>query len=510
MIFFLFSVSIQKKVGKMGEDLSGLREFENIISGIDHIFWTIEYPSEGRTVYSANFLKVTGYSGNELDAGGNDYFSIIHEDERENYLKLRKELEINSLISSTELSYRIITKEGNTIWLKELIKIDRNSNAGIERLIKLAFCIDDIQNHNAELETSVRKLQELNNAKDRFISIVSHDLRSPFATLLGFTEILLQEKDLSEEESTEYLTYINEAAKTQLNLINQLIDWSRLQTGRIKPEFTRLNLRMIIQNIVNNWLEEATRKRIDIKMDVPPEISITADERLITQALLNFLSNAVRFSEEGKDIHITAVKFKKGIIELVFKDEGTGIAEENHSKLFDINEKFCLPGTKGEKGSGLGLTISKEIIDKHFGEIWFYSKPGEGSEFHITLPEAKNTIMIVEDDFAVRTLYKHKIAESVPNVDLVLADNGYHAISLIIDELPSMIITDHDMPFMNGIQLIEAIRKKDISYSVPVVVISAKLNDEIKIKYQQVGVKEVINKPVDLDELVKIINATLN
>lgn len=494
----------------MIEEITGLKEFESLIDGLDHLFWIIDYPLSEKTVFSSSFIKITGYTGEDIAQLEDKYFAIIHDDDRENYRKLLSELEYNTLINFTELSYRIKAKDGNTIWLKELLKIERNEHCNIERLIKLSVCIDDLVNHNSQLETSVHKLEELNNAKDRFISIVSHDLRSPFATLLGFTDILLQERDLPEDERIEYLTYINEAAKGQLNLINQLIDWSRLQTGRIKPEFTRLNLRMLLQNVINGWLMEATRKRIDIKLDVPADISISADERLITQALSNFLSNAVRFTEDGKNIFITGGKFKKGIIEIIFKDEGVGIAEENHSKLFDINEKFCLPNTKGDKGSGLGLSISKEIIDKHCGEIWLYSKPGEGTEFHITLLEATNTIMIVEDDAAVRTLYKHKVSESIPNVEIIQADNGYHAISLIIGDLPSMIITDHDMPFMNGIQLIEAIRKKDISYSVPIVVISAKLNDEIKNKYLQLGVSDVINKPVDLDELIKTIKKTLN
>jgi len=494
----------------MIDDITGLKEFETLIDGLEHIFWIIDYPLSEKSIYSSSFLKITGYSEEEIENLDDKYFSIVHELDRENYRKLLTDLEYNTLISFTELSYRITSKDGNVIWLKELLKLERNENSNIEKFIKLSVCVDDLVNHKSELETSVQKLEELNIAKDRFISIVSHDLRSPFATLLGFTDILLQERDLPEEEQIEYLSYINEAAKTQLNLINQLIDWSRLQTGRLKPEFTRLNLRMLLQNLVNNWLSEATRKRIDIKLDVAADICISADERLITQALSNFLSNAVRFTEDGKNVFISAGKFKKGIIEIVFRDEGVGIAEENFQKLFNINEKFCLPNTKGEKGSGLGLTISKEIVDRHCGEIWIYSKLNEGSEFHITLLEATNTIMIVEDEAAVRTLYKHKVAESIPNVEIIQADNGYHAISLIIDDLPSMIITDHDMPFMNGIQLIEAIRKKDISYSVPIIVISAKLNDEIKNKYLALGVTDVINKPVDLDELIKIIKKTLS
>lgn len=297
----------------MSDELTGLQEFEDLIEGIDHLFWVIEYSNSDKSLYSSNFRKITGYTYEEISALEQKYSSIIHSDDRDNYLKLLQEFESNSLINNTELSYRIVGKDGSIIWLKELLKIDRKSDGRIDRLVRLSVCIDDLQNQNFELQNSVHKLEELNNAKDRFISIVSHDLRSPFATLLGFTDILLQERDLPETEMIEYLTYIHEAAKTQLSLINQLIDWSRLQTGRIKPEFARINLKMLIQNIGNNWLEEATRKRVDIRIEIPGEISITADERLISQALSNFMSNAVRFSEEGKVITILPASLRRGL-----------------------------------------------------------------------------------------------------------------------------------------------------------------------------------------------------
>ncbi|MEK6552763.1 MAG: response regulator, partial [Bacteroidota bacterium] len=159
--------------------------------------------------------------------------------------------------------------------------------------------------------------------------------------------------------------------------------------------------------------------------------------------------------------------------------------------------------------SGLGLTLVKEIIDKHGGQIWFYTQIGEGSEFHFTVTESKNVILLVEDDKELRTLYKNIIEQALPNFEVKFADNGYQAIGLYHDIIPTIIITDHDMQLMNGIQLVEAIQKKESNRTVPVIVISAKLNDDISKKYNKLGVDRIITKPVDNDKFIQMIRKCL-
>jgi CheY-like chemotaxis protein len=254
---------------------------------------------------------------------------------------------------------------------------------------------------------------------------------------------------------------------------------------------------------------DAVRKNIDIKIDIPSDLSINADERLFGQAIIHLVSNAIKFTPEGKDVHISASRFKEGSVEIIVRDEGLGISEENQSKLFRIDQKFSLQGTSGEKGSGLGLTLVKEIIDKHGGQVWFYSQVGEGSEFHITLPEAKNLILLVEDDNATKELYKKIIEGALSNFEVRFANNGYEAINLYRQILPTIIITDHDMPLMNGIQLVEILQKKESNKAVPIIVISAKLNEELIKKYTRLGVDKIIPKPVDQNLLISSIKECL-
>ncbi|MGE5681386.1 MAG: ATP-binding protein, partial [Bacillota bacterium] len=225
----------------------------------------------------------------------------------------------------------------------------------------------------------------------------------------------------------------------------------------------------------------------------------------ISQAITNLLSNAIKFTDSGKAIEVTVNRFKKGYAELIFKDEGVGISEENKRKLFRFDQKFTLEGTKGEKGSGLGLTLVKEIVEKHGGDIWFYSEVEKGSEFHFIIPEAENIVLLVEDDIASRNLLQKIIQKELSGFEFMLAKNGYEAMTMIMQKSPTLVITDHNMPLMNGIQLIESMRRKEETSRIPVIVIAALLTDEQKDKYMDLGVEEILSKPVDINRFSEVL-----
>lgn len=475
----------------------------------DFFFVVIFLDGQKQNYFSENITEIIGYTPDEIDNLPEKLYSIIDDEDYEKVKKLLMEIESDSSKDNLILVYRVTSKNGEKIWLRESLKLVRNNEGEIIERHSVVFNITSIRNKEIELEKSNEMLKELNASKDKFISIVSHDLRAPFTTLLGFSEILLNEKDLSEEERNEYLKYIYDASKTELNLINCLLDWSRLQTGRIKIEPTRLNVKNTVANAITSLTGVAVRKNIDIKIDIPQTLFMNADERLISQAILNLVSNAVKFTPKGKEVQIYSQRFKEGMLEIVVCDQGLGIPEEDQNKLFRIDQKFIMADTEGEKGSGLGLTLVKEIIDKHGGQVWFYSKVGEGSEFHFTIPEAKNIVLIVEDDPAVVALYKRTIENQLPNFEIKTAINGYEAITLLKNLIPTIIITDHDMPLMNGIQLVEAIYKRDSNRLIPIIVISAKLNDEITRAYSKLGVDKIISKPFNPNELINAMRDSL-
>ena len=192
-------------------------------------------------------------------------------------------------------------------------------------------------------------------------------------------------------------------------------------------------------------------------------------------------------------------KFEEGIIEFIVKDEGVGISEINKSKIFHFDQKFTCEGTKGEKGTGLGLTLVKEIIEKHTGEIWFYSEINKGSEFHFTVPAIRNLVLLIEDDKNLTTLLKKNIVQNFPDYEIIEAHNSFEAMENIHKYIPAILITDHDIQLVNGIQLIEALRKKDEKNRIPAIVIAQSINDEIKDKYNKLGVDSVLLKPIDIN-----------
>ena len=454
---------------------------------------------------SESIKDVLGYTSAEIEGMPGGLFTLVYEEDISMVKRNIGEFEINPKNNSMQHVFRLVNKEKNPVWVKEIVSVERDEHGRILKELSFVCNINSIKESEEKYKSEAIHLKDINKSKDRFISIVSHDLRAPFTSLLGFSEILLNENELTEEERQEYLTYIHDASQNQLQLINYLLEWSRLQTGRIQMEIKRLNLRVVVSTCIASLIGNAIRKDIELKHDIDENIFIQADEKLISQAITNLMSNALKFTPKGKSVTVAANRFKEGAIELIVKDEGRGISEKDQDKIFKIDEKFTLEGTEGEKGSGLGLTLVKEIIERHEGEIWFYSKINEGTEFHITLPEAKNIILLVEDDAALIELYKKSIDKALPEYEVVRSPNGYEAMTTIMKSLPTIVITDHDMPLMNGYQLVEAIRKRDKNFSIPIIVISAKMTTELEEKYQQMGIAKILSKPVEQDDFINTL-----
>jgi len=493
-------------------DKNGFPEeiFSLLISSGDFFTFIRYLEPEKQDEFSESVLQITGYSQKEINSLKNKYLSCIHEDDLRKFKDKLLDLEERLTENTYSIEYRLNSKSGDIVRVKEFAKVVRDSSGSIKHVVGFINDITESKKKIDEMQILLHKMEKLNHSKDKLISIVSHDLRAPFTSLLGFSEILLNEPDLQEAERREYLEYINDASRTQLQLINYLLDWSRLQTGTMKVEPRRLETKSIINNCVSVLTGAAIRKNIEIKTDIPKNMFLNVDERLINQAITNLLSNAIKFTQPGKNILIKSAKFKEQTIEIIIKDEGVGISEENQSKLFRIDEKFTLNGTMGEKGSGLGLTLVKEIVEKHNGQIWFYSKENEGTEFHITLPEAHNIFMIIENNQNNKQLYESVIQDSFSNFDIVFAQNGYEAINLIAEKTPALIISHHHMPLMTGTQLVESLKKKENYKNIPIAISAENLEDSVKNRYIGLGVREFLYRPLNYSTVENIIKDIIN
>ncbi|WP_339925731.1 PAS domain S-box protein [uncultured Cyclobacterium sp.] len=248
---------------------------------------------------------------------------------------------------------------------------------------------DITERYNAEeaLRKSEEKLRELNAQKDKFFSIIAHDLKNPFNAIMGLSQLLIDQiKEKDYEGIEEYGTYISESTEKAMNLLVNLLNWARSQTGRM--EFNPENFEIVELIEENKMLlaGNASQKLISIKTSLPEKLTVFADKQMISTVIRNLLSNAIKFTKENKEILIT-VKENPENIHVSIKDQGIGIAADRLEKLFRIDSSVSTPDTNNERGTGLGLILCKEFVVKHGGNIGVESEKGKGSTFYFTLPK---------------------------------------------------------------------------------------------------------------------------
>ena len=265
----------------------------------------------------------------------------------------------------------------------ELISYTRQLKANKDLLEERAMQLTRL---NKQLEVSEKKLIEMNTSKDKLFSIIAHDLKSPFQPLIGMSGILANEEEiLSEEEKIKFKKDIYTAIKSQYKLLENLLDWSRLQTGRLEFNPVKLNLFEKVDEVLKILNVNALNKNIGIKNNINDSINVTADEYMLHSIFQNLIYNAIKFTNQGGNVTLTANELGKHV-EIEIADNGIGMSAEDIQKIFRLDVQHSTLGTSKEKGTGLGLMICKEMINKNGGDIKIESILGEGSRFIFTLP----------------------------------------------------------------------------------------------------------------------------
>lgn len=243
-----------------------------------------------------------------------------------------------------------------------------------------------LQKAKKQVEESVSQLRELNATKDKLFTIMAHDLKSPFNSVLGFSDLLIKEfRNYDDEKIENFLAIINSTSKHTLVLLDNLLDWVRLQTKQIIYQPENLPLQPIILEILELLSSSAKIKNISLNAFQSDGIVVYADRNMLQTIIRNLISNAIKFTNTGGEIDIYVVA-NHSEVEITISDNGVGMNEETRNKLFNVNTSITTLGTAKERGSGLGLIICKEFVEKQGGEIWVVSESGKGSDFKFTLP----------------------------------------------------------------------------------------------------------------------------
>jgi PAS domain S-box-containing protein len=322
----------------------------------------------------------------------------VNPDDRE---KFKSELEKKGYVKDYEI--RIKNKYGTELTLLETAFGVYNKNKKIkayrgilrditvEKLQKqrLENYVNEIANGHKKLYESESELKKTNAAKDKLLSIIAHDLRSPFTSLIGLTEFMIEDIDeMERHEIIDFATKISESSKHILSLIENLLQWSRIQSGKLECEKEKFNLHDLICEILEILNNNVQNKNIAVKNLSAKNTYVLADRNMIFSVIQNLISNAIKFTHSGGEIKVD-IKGSRGFYKVIIEDNGVGMDSETLNNLFRIDVHYTSRGTNDEKGSGLGLILCKEFVEKNGGKIHVESELGFGSKFVFTVPKSK-------------------------------------------------------------------------------------------------------------------------
>lgn len=347
-------------------------------------------------------------------------------------------------------------------------------------------------------ETALRLAKEeaerATQLKDQFVSLVAHDLRGPFTTILGFLNLLDNDKKhpLSKKQKG-FLRWVLDSSEKMVQMIDEILNISRLKTGKITPLFRFSNAHFLCETLIENIMPLAEKKGITLQNSVPDNCRIYSDPDLFGEVMRNLLSNAVKFCKNGDQITLLCPDNEPST--LMVKDTGVGISEKRALKLFKLEEKTSTTGTGGEHGTGFGLPFSMDLMKAHGGHLSVESTEGKGSIFYASLPEVIPQVLLVDDDVGFRLLLRNNLKKE--RVTIFEAENGIRALALLEERSFHLIIGDIQMPGMDGLEFLKELRSKPETKSITTILITGDKSISIREKAFQLGADDFITKPFD-------------
>lgn len=399
-IFLYGIIRVYKKDFKITEQALSQSEdrLNLVLKGTNNGWWDWDWV-ENNLYYSPLWWNMLGYEVNELEPDPTLWQRIMHPDDR---VRIDKEVQdiVNSNIVSYELNFRLQHKNGNYIPVLSKGYILRAEDGSILRVSgsnmdlseqklteeRLQSLVVDISAQKEEIQIQSAKLEELNQFKDKLFSIIAHDIRSPITSLVS-TLNSVKDQALTIQDLYESLPDLTKNTSNILELIDSLFGWARTQLGGAKVYPRIFHLDTIVDNEIDFFSTRAKEKKISLSKSNSSEINVFADKDMISLVIRNLISNAVKFCRSGNKIEIS-VRNLNDMVEVEVSDTGKGIPNEMLEKLFTTGV-VSTEGTSGEIGTGLGLMLSKEFVEKNGGTLTVKSEVEKGSQFYFTIPISK-------------------------------------------------------------------------------------------------------------------------
>ncbi len=350
----------------------------------------------------------------------------------------------------------------------------------------------DLLDHFEAIKQSKVEAEKANELKDKFVSLVAHDLRSPFTTILGFLQLIMEdEENPLHEEHREMMDMVVGKGKQLVELTEELLDVSRLKTGKISPKQMFIDGHQMVLEVIVNTEHLAKKKRIRLVSEVPKRTRLYVDQDLVGQVLQNLTTNAIKFCNEEDQITFFVPPGEATTIGV--KDTGMGISESRQEILFQYEEQTSTTGTSGETGTGLGLPLSRDMMVAHGGDLTVESADGEGSTFYAKIPQVKPRVLIVDDSKVARFSVMGMLGND--NIELIEAKSGEEALEILKTNIPHLMISDIIMPGISGLELLKRVKKKSKTKSIPIIIITSDQSLETREEVFQLGAEDFVVKP---------------
>ncbi|MEJ1929434.1 PAS domain S-box protein [Nostoc sp. NIES-2111] len=502
---------------------------------------------------SPQWLGMLGFEVGELPSHFSTWERLVHPEDLPYMIeKLNAHLQDGSI--PYQLDYRVQTKEGEYRWIANYGKAvvrDEDGKAlrmtGTHRDISEAKKAEsELRQANEKLAISNHELARATRLKDEFLATISHELRTPLNAILGISEGLQDQVfGVIDEKQRRALQTIERSGKHLLELINDVLDLSKIEAGQMELHYTQIAINSLCQSSLAFISQQAFQKRIQVEVNIQSHLpDLMLDELRIRQVLINLLNNAVKFTPEGGKVTLKVTHERitpptqttplQDFIRFAVMDTGIGIAAENIKKLFQPFIQIDSALNRQYNGTGLGLALVKRIVEMHDGKVGVNSELGVGSCFSVDLPcigvcefppESVN-LGSPELNFTVNEIGEHSplilLAEdseaSIFTISgyletvgyrVILAKNGQEAIALTKAQIPNLILMDIQMPGIDGLEAIKQIRLDKNFANIPIIALTALAMSGDKEKCLAAGANDYLPKPVKLKQLAAIIKKLL-
>ncbi|CAN5718652.1 hypothetical protein BH11PSE8_BH11PSE8_35730 [soil metagenome] len=502
------------------------QRFRNILNSVPI---GVVYSDLRGKVIQANpgFCALTGYSEDELmRLGPLDY---THPDDIAQDAELNAQL-VRGHIPMYRLDKRYVAKGGRIVRVRATVSMLRDAHGQGRRIVAV---VEDITEHLRleEAEHAREAAEASNRAKSEFLSRMSHELRTPLNAMLGFAQLLdLDQRHPLADPQRPWIAQIQQAGWHLLEMINDVLDLSRIESGNLRLQTETLNLLEVLAASVSMVEGEAQRRRIDISQDLEPgSLTVVGDATRIKQILTNLLSNAVKYNADAGRIHILSRLRDGDMVEITVIDTGLGMTPQQMAELFQPFNRLGRERS-GQEGTGIGLVISQRLAELMGGSLHARSVTGEGSSFILSLPLAtdidtvrsdldrlvpatpeyhRRIVHYVEDNETNVEVMRGILAQR-PQVKLEVSVTGLDGLAAMRMNRPDLILLDMHLPDISGMELLRHLKADPSTAAIPIVVVSADaLAQQIAAAFEA-GATHYLTKPVSVSELLAVLDELLD